>query len=103
MIETEIRAGERAEARMKDAGAREERSTAKQQADHSRKKIEALQTLVRSPGDYYTLIRTPLQPIGANDVLDATSKVTTRGVRGQNTNRTNLARGFAHQSDTKTV
>ena len=37
MIEAEIRAGEKAEARMKNADAREDRTTAKQQADHSRK------------------------------------------------------------------
>ena len=103
MIEAEIRAGEKAETRMKNADAREDRTTAKQQADHSRKKIESFQTLPKSPGDYCTLIRTPLAVFDVNDVLDATSKVTTRGARGQNTNRMNLARGFTHQSGITTV
>ena len=79
MIETEIRASEKAEARMKDADAREDRSTAKQQVDHShsRKKIEALQTLVKSLGGglLHADQNAPLQPFDANDVLGATSKV----------------------------
>jgi hypothetical protein len=103
--EAEIRAGERVEARMKNAKLpREERSTAKQQAYHSRKKVEALQTLTVAPMDYFLLTRTPLEPFHVSDVLDATSKVTTRQPgRGQNTNRMNLARAFAHQSGLTTV
>ena len=79
MIEAESRMGERVEARMKDSKLpREERSTAKQQADHSRKKIEALHTLIAAPMDYFALSRTPLEPFDVSGALDATSKVTTR-------------------------
>ena len=105
MIEAESRAGERVEARMKDAELpREERSTAKQQADHSRKKIEALQALIMAPMDYFALSRTPLEPFDVSDALDTTSKATTRQPgRGQNTDRMNLARAFAYQSGVITV
>ena len=105
MIEAESRAGERVEARMKDAELpREERSTAKQKADHSRKKIEALQTLIMAPMDYFALSRTPLEPFDVSDALDTTSKATTRQPgRGQNTDRMNLARAFAYQSGVITV
>ena len=105
MIEAESRMGERVEARMKDAKLpREERSTAKQQADHSRKKIEALHMLIAAPMDYFALSRTPLEPFDVSDALDATSKVTTRQPgRGQNTDRMNLARAFAYQSGVMAV
>ena len=54
--------------------------------------------------DYFALTRTLFAPFDVSDVVDATSKVTTRQLgRGQNTNRMNLARAVAHQSGIMTV
>ena len=83
MIEAELRALDKAEARMKVVeSSKAKRSTAKQQADHSRTKNTALQVLLQRPDIYLTLIKTPLEVYDANNVMDATSKITVRGPQG---------------------
>jgi hypothetical protein len=108
MIEAELRALDKAEARMKVVdmvveSSKAKRSTAKQQADHSRTKNTALQVLLQRPDIYLTLIKTPLEVYDANNVMDATSKITVRGPKGANSKRTNPARAFMHQTGLLTV